>query len=53
MQLMSDDDVDSWISCLGETEGIVSKQQFLQVFVAMTRKLGDEEFKHMVVDLSN
>lgn len=53
MQLMSDEDVDSWISCLGEeTEGTVSQQQFLQVFVAMAKKMGDEDFHHMIVDLS-
>ena len=53
MQLMSDEDVDSWISCLSDTEGAVSQQQFLQVFVAMAKKMGDDEFKHMVVDLSS
>jgi hypothetical protein len=53
LQLMTDEDVECWISCLREdTEGTVSKQRFLEVFVAMTKKMNSEEFKHMVVDLS-
>jgi Ca2+-binding EF-hand superfamily protein len=50
---MSDEEVEGWISSLGEnTEGTVQLQQFLKVFAAMTRKMSSEEFKGMIADLS-
>lgn len=58
MQLMTDEDVGSWVACLGDepAEGdapTVTLPQFLQVFAAMTRSIGDDDFRHMMVDLSS
>lgn len=48
---MTDDDVDSWITCVGENDGTVTKEQFLKVFAAMSKKMTGQDFKHMIVDL--